>query len=209
MSFFRPNSPDDAQKQVEALHLKLRAFVYYNIQNLQPVQKRESVVTANVILSLIDRMKEDASQLPRRYILCEAFAYNALGLIALDEGTPVDSVNRALTHFKRDLEVSEAIGNHIGIADAISNVAHANAMHEGGNGEELLKASQNVYELFLTKCGEENERTLRAGCNYAINLQKANRGAEARELFTKLLTTSKQVLVTHHNITKRIEFYSG
>jgi len=53
--------------KVEALHLKLCALdSMFDV--LQPVQKRELGVTANVLLSLIDRiMKEISPPLPRRY----------------------------------------------------------------------------------------------------------------------------------------------
>jgi glucose-6-phosphate-specific signal transduction histidine kinase len=87
VSFVRRQYPrGDAQSQVEALNLKLYALNSM-LKRLQPVQKRELGVTANVMLSLIDRMKGDASPLPRRYSHMEAFAYNAHGRIALDEGT--------------------------------------------------------------------------------------------------------------------------
>ena len=52
---------------------------------------------------------------------------------------------------------------------------------------------------------EEHEYTIDAGKNLAIHLQKANCEAEARELLTKLLATSKQVLGSDHNITKSVE----
>ena len=61
-----------------------------------------------------------------------------------------------------------------------------------------------MYELRVTKFGEENEFTIMWGKSYAINLQKANHGGEARELLTKLLAVSKQVLGPHHNTTKEV-----
>jgi hypothetical protein len=66
--------------------VKLRAFESM-IDILQPRQKREAGVTANVLLSLIDRMKGEVSPLPERYYDFEADAYNVQGQIALDEGT--------------------------------------------------------------------------------------------------------------------------
>lgn len=53
---------------------------------LEIVEKREAGVTANVLLSLIDQMKNEAP-LPSRYSDFQAFAYNTLGCIALVEGT--------------------------------------------------------------------------------------------------------------------------
>jgi hypothetical protein len=62
---------------------------------LQPVQKRELGVTANVLLSLVDRiMKEISPPLPRRYSQMKAEAYNVNGRIALDEGSE-ESARRA------------------------------------------------------------------------------------------------------------------
>jgi hypothetical protein len=57
----------------------------------------------------------------------------------------------------------------------------------------------------VSENGEEEEYTIQAGNDYANALQKANRKEEARELMTKLLATSKQVLGPHHNITKSVE----
>jgi ADP-ribosylglycohydrolase len=53
--------------------------------------------------------------------------------------------------------------------------------------------------------GEENEYTIRTGRQYAIDLHKANREMEARDLMTKLLVTSKQVLGSDHKTTESVE----
>ncbi len=60
VSYVRGQYPRDTQKQVEALHLKLKLHALNSmLHRLQPVQKRESGVTANVLLSLIDRTKKE------------------------------------------------------------------------------------------------------------------------------------------------------
>jgi hypothetical protein len=173
-------------------------------ERLTSVQKREAGVTANVILSLIDRMKSNAP-LPDRYSQMEAYTYHTHGCIALDEGTD-ESARRAVAHFEKDLKVREAIGDDEGVATAKANIADAKSKYEGGNNnEEVLKASQELYELRIAKFGEENEYTIDAGKNYADILQKANRREEARELLMKLLATSKQVFGSDHNITQSAE----
>jgi hypothetical protein len=202
--FVRRQYPRDTQKQVEALFVKLHAL-HSMIERLTSVQMREAGVTANVLLSLIDRMKTEVSPLSMRYSQMEAFAYNAHGRIALDEGTE-ESARRATVHFEKYLKVCEAIGDAGRIANAKRNIAVAKSKYEdGNNNEELLKASQELYELRIAELGEESEYTIDAGRMYADILRKANRGEEARELLKKLLATSKQVLGHHHNITKDIE----
>jgi len=199
--FVRTQYPDDTQKQVEALDLKLRALDSM-FRDLQPVQKREYGVTANVMLSLIDRMKNDAP-LTYRYSLFEADAHNAHGRIALDEGTE-ESARRAVIHLENQLEVNESIDDDEGIAHAKASIAIAKSLYEGGgNIEEVLKVSQ-LYELHIAQLGGGDKYTIDAGKNYAIDLRDANRGDEARELLTKLLITSKQVLGPHHNTTKEV-----
>jgi hypothetical protein len=173
------------------------------LDRLQPVQKREAGITANVLLSMIDRMKNDAP-LQIRYSEAEAYAHNAHGCLAFDEGTG-ESARRAVAHFEKSLQVFEAIGDVEGIATAKASIAIAKSKYEGGSNEEVLKASQEVYELRVAKLGEGNEYTIIAGKIYAIELQRANRLEEARELLTKLLATSKQVLGTNHKTTKNIE----
>jgi hypothetical protein len=205
VSFVRRQYPDDTDRQVESLYVKLRAFSSM-LDRLQPRQKMEAGVTANVLLSLIDRMKNDSSPLlPMRYSQFEADAYNTHGRIALDEGTE-EGARRAMVHFENQLEVNEVIGDAEGIATAKSNIALAKSKYEGGNNnEEVLKASQEMYEIRIATNGEDDEYTILAGKIYAIDLHTANHGLEARELLTKLLVTSKRVLGPHHNITKEIE----
>jgi hypothetical protein len=203
VSFIRRKYQDDTQRQVEALHLKLCAFDSI-LERLTPVQKREAGVTANVLLSLIDRMKNDAP-LMYRYSQMKADAYNTQGRIAFNEGTE-ESTRRAVTHFENQLEVNKAIGFARGIAHAKSNIAAAKSMYEGSrNNEELLKTSQDLYKLRVAEFGEVNQDTILAGKIYAMNLQKASRGNESRELLIKLLATSKQGLGPHHNLTKEVE----
>ena len=205
VSFVRTQYPGDTERQMESLHLKMRALGSM-FERLQPRQKREYGVTANVLLSLIDRMKGDTlSPLPRRYSWVEADAYHTHGRIALSEGTQ-ESARRAVDHFEKYLKVNEANGFAGGVSTAKSNIALAKSKYEGGNNnEEILKASQELYELHIAEDGEGNEYTIRAGKYYAVDLQKANRRGEARELLTKLLATSKQVLGPHHNTTKVTE----
>jgi copper chaperone CopZ len=203
VSFVRRQYPHNTPRQVETLYVKLGVLMGM-FGRLQPRQKREVGVTANVLLSLIGRMKNDAS-LPRRYSWFEAIVHNAHGLIAFDEGTD-ESARRAVTHFEKYLKVCEAIGNVEGIATAKANIALAKSKYEGdNNNEEVLKACQELYELHVAELGEEDYLTIRDGKTYAEILQKANRRDEARELLTKLLATSKQVLGTNHNTTKNIE----
>ena len=182
--------------------MKLRSFSSM-FERLQPVQKREAGVTANVLISLIDRMKNDAP-LSRRYLWFEANAYNTHGRIALIEGTE-KSARRAVTHFEKDLKVCKTIGDVEGIVNAKGNIAIAKSIYEDDNSEELLETSRELYKVRVAELGEGNEYTIEVGKFNAINLQKANREEEARELLTKLLATSKQVLGTNHKTTKNIK----
>jgi hypothetical protein len=148
---------------------------------------------------------DTSAPLPVHYSQMEAHAHGVRGCIAFDEGTE-ESARRAVVHFEKDLKVCKAIGDADGIANAKANIAIAKSKYEGGNStEELLKASQKLYELRVAELGEEDEHTIITGRQYAINLRNANHGDEARELLMKLLATSKQVFGSHHNITKSVE----
>jgi len=204
VSFVRQQYPRDTQKQVESLYLKMHALMHM-FGRLQPVQKREVGVTANVLLSLIDRMKVDTlSPLPRRYSQMEASAYNVHGRIAIEERTE-ESARRAVVHFKKAMKVCKAIGDVGGIATTKGNIAYAKYFFEDGNTDELLTTYQELYELRVAELGDEHEHTIKSGIDYAVNLRKANRGDEASELLTKLLATSKQVFGSDHNITKSVK----
>jgi hypothetical protein len=135
----------------------------------------------------------------------EAFAHGVHGRIALSEGTE-ESARRAVAHFENCVKVFEAIGFARNVANAKSNIAVARSKYEGcNNNEELLRASQEMYELRIAELGEENEYTIEAGKIYAIDLRKANRETEANELLTKLIATSKQVFGSDHKTTKDVE----
>jgi len=97
------------------------------------VQKREAGDTANVLLSLIERLKFQVSPLPMKYSRYEASAHNVLGRISLSEGTE-ESARRAVTHFEDELEVYRAIGDDEGVASAKTNIASAKSMYEVTNG---------------------------------------------------------------------------
>ena len=58
--FVRGKYPDDTQRQVESLYVKLCALMGMFPHRLQPVQKRETGVTADVLLSMIYRMKNES-----------------------------------------------------------------------------------------------------------------------------------------------------
>jgi hypothetical protein len=187
---------------VEALNIKLNALESI-LERLQPVQKREAGVTANVMLSMIDRMKNE-SPLTKRYSQLQARAYGVNGRIALDEGTE-ESARRAVIHFENALEICAAIGDDEGIVTTKGNIAMAKSKYNDGNNiEEILETYREAHELRVAEYGEVHEYTIRAGTNYAAALQNANRGGQARELLTKLLATSKQTFGSHHNITKDI-----
>jgi len=156
--FVRRQYPRDTQRQVEALYLKLRVLNSM-FERLQPRQKREAGVTATVMLSLIDRMKEDISSLSRRYSQIEADAYVVHGRIALDEGTE-ESARRAETHFENCVKVGKAIGDNDCIAIAKCNIALAKSKYEGNNNEELLKANEELYELRVSKFGDDDGEQL-------------------------------------------------
>jgi hypothetical protein len=109
-----------------------------------------------------------------------------------------------VAHFEKYLKVCEAIGDGRGAA-AKCNIAVAKSKYESGsNNEELMKAHQELYELRIAEYGEESEYTIDAGKKYALRLRKANRREEARDLLTKFLSTSKQVLGPHHNTTEAV-----
>ena len=174
---------------------------------LQPVQKREMGVTANVILSLIDRMTRDAPPLPRRYAECEANTHTTIGRIVLNENTE-ESARRAAVHFQTSLELYQVIGDVEGIVNAKRNIAHAKFRFEGDRNveAEMLKSSHELYELRVAEYGVGSELTIDAGRDYALHLFFVCRGEEGRELLAKLLATSKQVLGPHHSTTKEVKF---
>jgi phosphoribosylformylglycinamidine (FGAM) synthase PurS component len=87
------------------------------------VQKIEAGVTANVLLSLIDRLRAVAL-LTKRYSEIDAYTYNTHCCIAIDEGSE-ESARRAVEHYANQLVVNEAIVDAEGIATAKSNIAVA------------------------------------------------------------------------------------
>jgi len=91
-----------------------------------------------------------------------------------------------VAHFETQLEVFKAIGDAGSVATAKkANIAYAKSKYEGGNNnEELLKTSQESYELRVAKYGKGSELAIDAGRIYAVHLHNANCEEEARELLT-------------------------
>ena len=171
--FVRGKYPHDEGKQLESLYLKLCALD--SMIELQPVQKREAGVTANVLLSLVDRMKREVSPLSKRYSQFQANTLGVHGRIALNEGSE-ESARRAVVHFENQIEVYKAIGDAHGIAIAKSNVAYARSQYEGGKTEEALNTSQELYKSGIARLGDEHYYTIDAGIIYALNFKKLTAG---------------------------------
>jgi hypothetical protein len=84
--FVRRQYPSDTEMQLEAImfYSKLCALKSMFVR-LTPVQKMELGVTANVLLSLIDRMKGDASPLSIRYSHFESYASTVVLLLKKEQ----------------------------------------------------------------------------------------------------------------------------
>jgi hypothetical protein len=182
----------------------------------QEYQNELAVDIASKFVSFVRRQypKDTQSQVESLYVKLRALS-NMLDRChpckiretGVTEGTE-ESARRAVVHFERVLVVCEAIGDDQGIASAKSNIALAKSVGkqvDGDRTEELLNASRELYQLGVTKSGEENASTIYSGYLHAKRLKDANRREEARELLTKLFVTSKQVLGPHHSITKKVE----
>ena len=129
VSYVRVTYPRDTRMQVDALFLKLRALKSMFVR-FTPVQMKEFDVIANVMLSLIDRLKGEATPLSKYYSEAEAYVYNTLGQIAIEEGTE-ESVKRAVGYFARKLKVSESIGHAENILIAKRHIALAKSKFKG------------------------------------------------------------------------------
>ena len=225
-TFVHRQYPSDLRKRVEALSVKLLAL-HNTFDTLGPKQKKETEVTAKVILFLVGQMKEDAPPLPIRVSDIEAVAYTALGVAALKDETE-DSSKRAVMYFENQLEVFKAIDDDEKIIDAKHNIAIAKSMHDffalsnsihdkhyvelldrsNANSkllhEELLKRVQEKYEFRVAQLGKEHALSINAGHSYATGLANAGHKIEAVKLLTKLIAISKQVHGSDHNTTKSI-----
>jgi hypothetical protein len=118
-------------------------------------------------------------------------------------------VKRAVGYFARKLKVSESIGHAENILIAKRNIAIAKSKFKGATIAEfegIVNATRELYEAGIAQLGESSEYTIRMGMNYAIELQKFNRGDESKELLTKSLATSKQVFGPDHKTTKDVEY---
>jgi hypothetical protein len=73
--------------------------------------------------------------------------------------------------------VNKAIGNDEGIVNTKINIAYEKSMYKGGrNNEELLRASQEVYELRIAKHGKEHDTQLMQVNVMHIDFEKPTAG---------------------------------
>lgn len=207
LSFVREEYPGDTRKQIEALDMRLGVLVTMGGGSLQPSDRGETSKVAHRILSLIAQLRRETPMLSVSYLMREAHAYKSLGQVVLQERT-AEGAKRAVAHFEKQLELEMTIGDVEGAADARFSIALARSKYEGSdakNNEELLKVSQDVYQLYAAELGEEDSATINAGGNFAISLANAKRGIEAERLLTKLVTMSTRAHGSHHRITKSVE----
>ena len=109
-----------------------------------------------------------------------------------------------VTHFEKVLEINKFIGFAMGAANAMQSIAIAKSKYEGLT-DDLVKVSQDMYELCIVELGEDNGDTINAGMSYAIELKNAHRVIEAEKLLTKLVVISKRAHGSHHNITQNVQ----
>lgn len=209
LSFVDREHPNDEQKQVEALNLKLWLLLSTVGSSRQTLIISEAKEVASRVLTLIHQMKVETHMLPTRYMQIEALTYNDLGMLALREGTPENSAQEAVLHFEKYLELSTAVDFTVGIANAEYNIAFAKSTYESCDDarhkEERLRKSRDLYELRVTKHGEGNALAINEGLNLAIALWGANRGIEAERLLTRVAAISRRVHGPQHKLTENVE----
>lgn len=198
------------QVRLHALALKLEALKpEYECPN-----GNEAEQIANEIITVVEDMNANKpsmlkrilhmdtckSSLPTDIQQLQAFAYNFLGCIACQGA----DAKTALRCFKKCQHVSRAAGDDGGVAIALKNSAQVKRYHRGKKGK-LLRLSQNLYDGYVVKRGEDSLLAIDAGLSFAIDLVNANREEEAEQLLTKLVAISKRVLGSEHGITREAE----
>ena len=155
---------------------------------------------------MIGDMKTLDLSLPPRILQMEAIVYNALGRIALEEGTK-ESAKAAVEYFEKLRDISKAIGFVEGVALAEANIAMAMAEYEGNSSvsnEEAIENDQEMYKRMTRGFGEGSPDSVQAGVNLANTLDEANRFLEAERLLTKLAVMSRRVHGPDHNLSKAV-----
>ena len=202
VSFVQKEHPNNKQKQVEALELKLSSLC----KSLKPFQVDEAREVATRLLILIGQMKVETLMLPTRYMQAEAFTYYNLGMIAHNVKKE-ESYQEALAHFNKCLELSTAINfiELIAIAKYIISLARSRLEREESkqNEEEQVKICQDLYVMRVTRHGEEHAGAIKSGMMLAVAFWNANRRIEAKRLLTGLVAVSERVNGPQNGTTKR------
>ena len=193
VSFVGSHYPDNHLMLIEALYLKLYAFIRMVNSTPRPELLKDGKETAIEMLSVIGKMK--AKGLTSDEILYfEANAYNCIGLVTEARGTKVDA-QEAIQYYKKALDIFKRIHHAAGIAAVESSILKAKTKYGGENKEnkkEQLNQYQKIYELAVETFGQDTPDTIYAGVNLAIALWNSHRGIEAERLLIKLSATSKQ-----------------
>jgi hypothetical protein len=162
------------------------------------------------MISIIDKMKDDPSsqrEWSGEFMKMEAVVLYVIGLFNMGIGSE-DNLKEALDYFRRAVDLFTLLGDeeiNINMMTAKKNIAKIEAIlhgvdmniDEGSN----LAFSQQQYEYWLEKMGEQHPITIRRGELLAHALYCLNQGVAAERLLMKLAAISCQVHGPTHNCT--------
>ena len=165
-------------------------------------QTKEAEQVANSILHKIRQMKVRSIPITQQDRVYEAYAYEILGCMIVEEGVKRKLPN-ALRYFEKSLEVSTANNFDHGIARAKGLIGMVNSKLSSQVDEEsLMKSHKMMYEQKLKASGKSHPDTIKNALLYAKALKINHHGVKAERLFIELYEISTRYHGLDHELTK-------
>jgi len=203
VAFVEKNYPHNHTMILQAQVFRLESLTSKN-SGRSYNQTKEAEQVANSIIHKVGQMKLRRIQITDQDRVYEAYAYEILGCMIVEEGVKRKLPN-ALRYLEKSLEVSTANNYDYGIVRAKGLICMINSKLSGQtDDEENLKSHKMMYEQQTKKFGKSHPDPLKSGIQYAKRLKHHHFGVKAERLFIELYEISTRYHGPDHELTKSV-----
>jgi len=200
LAFAEVNMTHNPVQMMRALVVRLESLTSRN-NHRSPSQTIEAEQVAESILHKVRQMKVRGIRIHSQCRVYEAFAYEILGCMMIEEE---GDVKQTLEYLEKSLEVSR--NNDLSTKRAEGLIAMVKSgIAEGEELENLLKQQKVMYEHSVQSKGEV--QSIKPGILYANKLKEHDCGVEAEKLMNKLYEFAVQNHGPDHDVTNLVLSY--
>ena len=202
VSFIEKNHPHNHTLILRAQVTRLESLTT-KTHDRSYTQTKEAEQVANSIIHKVKQMKLRRIQITDQDRVYEAYAYEILGCMLVEEGAK-RKLPEAIRYFEKSLEVSTANNFDNGIVRAKGLIRTVNSKLSGQVNDDSLSSHKLMYEQRLKNSGESSCDSIKSGMHYAKALKNHHLGVKAERLFIELYGISARYHGLDHEVTKDV-----